>query len=69
MAGGLGKLRRMIESDGDNVWNGFGTIEDLAGSLESQISDRQSTVRTIHTGLAQDSQVLSLVISISQSTG
>ena len=41
MIGGPGKLRGTIEPDSDHVWNGSGTIEDLAGSLESQIDDRR----------------------------
>ena len=44
MAGGLGKLRGMIKPDGDHVWNGSGTIEDSAGSLESQIDDRRTAL-------------------------
>lgn len=39
MARSPGKLCKTIEPDGDYVWNGSKTIEDLAGSLESQISD------------------------------
>ena len=69
MARGPGKLRGTIESDGDHVWNGFGTIKDSAGNLESQRGDRRSIARTVYTGLAMDSQVFSLVISIAQSTG
>ena len=66
MAGGPGELRGTIEPDGDHVWNGSGTIEDSAGSLESEIGDRQSTARSIDTGLAMDSQFFSLVISNGQ---
>ena len=39
MTGGPSELHGTIEPDGDHVWNGFGMIEDLAGSLESQIGD------------------------------
>ena len=34
MAGGPGELRRTIEPDGDQVWNGSEMIEGSAGSLE-----------------------------------
>ena len=41
MAEGPGKLCGTIKLDGNHVWNGFRTIEDLASSLESYISDWQ----------------------------
>ena len=44
MAEGSGKLRKTIKPDGDHVWNGFGMIEDLAGSFESQIDDWQTAL-------------------------
>ena len=44
MTGGLGELRGTIEPDGDHVWNGSGTIEDSAVSLESQIDDRRTAL-------------------------
>ena len=49
MTGGPGELRGTIEPDGDPVWNGSGTIEDSADSLESQIRDRRTTL--IHNNL------------------
>ena len=39
MAGGPGRLRGTTEPDGNHVWNGSGTIEDSASSLEFQIGD------------------------------
>ena len=39
MAGGLGELRETMKPDSNHVWNSFGTIEDSAGSFESQIDD------------------------------
>ena len=44
MAEGPDELRGMIEPDGNHVWNSSGTIEDWAGSLESQIDDRQTAL-------------------------
>ena len=44
MTGGPGELRKTIKPDVDHIWNGFGTIEDLAGSFESQIKDWQTTL-------------------------
>ena len=35
MAGGLDELRKTNKLDGDHIWNNSGTIENLAGSLES----------------------------------
>ena len=66
MAGDLGELRGTIEPNGNHVWNGSEIIEDLTDSLESQIGDRWSTAGSIDIGLVMDSQVFSLVISISQ---
>ena len=44
MAGSLGELRKITKPNGDHIWNGFGTIEGLAGSFESQISDQQTNL-------------------------
>ena len=44
MTGGPGESRGMIKPDVDHVWNGFGMIENLADSLESQIGDRRTTL-------------------------
>ena len=44
MIGGPGELCWMIKPDGDHVWNGSRTIEDSAGSLESQIEDWRTTL-------------------------
>ena len=44
MTGGPGELRGTIKPDGDHVWNGSGTIDNSAGSLESQIDDRQTAL-------------------------
>ena len=44
MTGGLGELRGTIVPDNDHVWNGSGTIEDSAGSLESQIDNRRTAL-------------------------
>ena len=44
MAGDLGGLCEMTQTDGDHVWNGFGTIKESAGSFESQIGDRLISV-------------------------
>ena len=44
MAEGPGELCGTIEPDGDHVWNSSGTIKDSAGSLESQIGDRQTAL-------------------------
>ena len=41
MARGYGELHETIESDGNHIWNSSGTIENLAGRLESQIDDWQ----------------------------
>ena len=44
MAGGLGNLREMTRPDGDQVWNGFGTIEGSVVYLKSQIDDWQTSL-------------------------
>ena len=44
MARDPGELRGTIKPDGDHVWNDSGTIEDLTGSLEFQINDRQTAL-------------------------
>ena len=44
MTRGPSKLRKTIEPDVDHVWNGSGTIEDSADSLESQIDNRRTAL-------------------------
>ena len=44
MTGGPDELRGTIKPDGDHIWNGSGTTEDLADSLESQIDDRRTVL-------------------------
>ena len=44
MARGPGKLHKIIKPNGDHFWNGFRTIEELAGSLEPQIGDWQTAL-------------------------
>ena len=39
MAGGSGKLYVIIEPDSDYIGNDFEMIENLTGSLKSQIGD------------------------------
>ena len=44
MAGGPSKLRETTKPDGDEVWNGFRTIEDSIVYLKTQRSDRQTNL-------------------------
>lgn len=44
MTRGHGKLCGTTKPNNDHVWNDFKRIEDLAGSLESQIDDQQTAL-------------------------